>query len=229
MSTATRLQIEALKKAAKFNLSLPAEQIDSLVQQCKPFLDTIESLSNDIKRIRNDSRLSDSAKANDIAVARQRAIEKTTSFMFSISRQGVIEDLAKRLAGKTTNKREENHKSQTNSDSLSRELRESVLPKLIAEGEKKKIDKIQTVSKLALEVAERYNENPSKMETILKSLSIGWPFAVDLPQEIAQQVDAMVAAQVAPDEVEQLKRAHGVEQELRRVAESCLADIKAEG
>ena len=226
MQNRTALAIEQLKKDAKFTIGLEDDQRDYLVKQTEPFQRILNGLADEIKTIRSNGRLSAEAIIEDVAKAKERAgllIERHAS---AISRSAVIDDLSKRLVSKVATTRKANMQAQQDAAQLSTELRQAVLPKMIAEGEGRQIPAPQTVAKLVLQAAERYTENPSKHEVIINALSVGWPFTEDLPVDVLQQVDAVIAEQVAPDEFNQLRQAEGVQHLIDRVAEAAQMDCR---
>ena len=229
MQSRTALAIEQLKRDAKFTIGLEDDQRDYLVKQAEPFQQVLGSLADEIKTIRANGRLSFDAIAEDVQVARQKAVGLIQRHANAISRSTVIDDLSKRVASKVAAVRKANSEGLPGADEVATELRQHVLPRLIAEGEGRQIPAPQTVVKLALQAAERYTENPSKHETVIRALSVGWPFCEDLPEETKAQVDAILAAQVAPDEVAQLQQARGIQQAIGRVAEAAQMDALAQG
>lgn len=230
MQNKTALAIEQLKKDAKFTVGLDDDsQVAYLVKQAAPFRQILDNLADEIKTIRANSRLSFGAIAEDVEVARQKAVDLIQRHASTISRASVIDDLGKRVTSKVATARKGNSEGQPGADALATELRQHVLPRLIAEGEGRQIPAPQTVAMLALQAAERYTENPSKHETVIRALSVGWPFCEDLPVDVRQQVDAVIAEQVAPDEVAQLQQAQGIQQALARVAEAAQQDARGQG
>ena len=230
MQNKTALAFERLKKDAKFTVGLDdGSQVAYLVKQAAPFQQILDGLTDEIKAIRANSRLSAGAIAEDVQVARERAVDLIQRHANAISRSAVIDDLSKRVASKVAAVRKANSEGQPGADALATELRQHVLPRLIAKGEGRQIPAPQVVGKLALQAAERYTENPSKHETVIRALSVGWPFTEDLPAETKVQVDAILAAQIAPDEVAQLQQARGIQQALDRVAEAAQMDARGQG
>lgn len=229
MGTQTKLSIESLKKTARFNLKLDKDQTESLIQQTRPFLDNLESLKNNLNEIRQDSRLSDQAKNEDAESLKTRAAEKAQGIYDSISRQNVIDDLSQRLNTKVTGQRQRNFEQMKNSDSLSRELRESVLPRLITEGQAKNLDARHTTEMLAIRAAERYEQDPAKCELVIRALQVGWPFNQDLSEETVVQINSTISKAVDPEGTNALHQAKAIESELQKVFQSCLADMKAIG
>ena len=230
MQNRTALAIEQLKKDAKFTVGLDDDsQVAYLVKQAAPFRQILDNLADEIKTIRGNGRLSVEAINEDAQVARQRAVDLIQRHASTISRANVIDDLSRRVVSKVATTRKGNSEAQPGADALATELRQHVLPRLIAEGEGRQIPAPQTVAKLALQAAERYTENPSKHEVIIRALSVGWPFCEDLPVDVRQQVDAVIAEQVAPDEVAQLQQAQGIQQALARVAEAAQQDARGQG
>ena len=226
----TTLAIEQLKRDAKFTIGLGEDsQVAYLVKQAQPFQQILDNLADETKGIRANGRLSAEAIAEDAQVARQKAVDLIQRHANAISRSTVIDDLSKRVVSKVAAVRKANSEGLPGADELATELRQHVLPRLIAEGEGRQIPAPQTVAKLALQAAERYAENPSKHETVIRALSVGWPFTEDLPEETRAQVDAILAAQVAPDEVAQLQQARGIQQALDRVAEAAQMDCRGQG
>ena len=184
MQDKTALVIEQLKRDAKFTIGLEDDQRDYLAKQTEPFRRILDSLADETKAIRANGRLSFDAIAEDVQVAREKAIVLIERHASAISRSAVIDDLSKRLVSKVATTRKANMQAQQDAAQLSTELRQAVLPKMIAEGEGRQIPAPQTVAKLVLQAAERYTENPSKHEVIINALSIGWPFTEDLPTGI---------------------------------------------
>ena len=229
MQNRTALAIEKLKRDAKFTIGLEDDQRDYLVKQAAPFQQILDNLTDEIKTIRANSRLSVEAIAEDVQVARQKAVDLIQQHASAISRSTVIDDLSKRVASKVTTTRKGNSEGLPGADALATELRQHVLPRLIAEGEGRQIPAPQTVAKLALEAAQHYSTNPAKMETVIRALSVGWPFCEDLPDGMKVQVDAILAAQIAPDETAQLQQARGIQQALDRAAEAAQMDALAQG
>ena len=230
MQNRTALAIEQLKKDAKFTVGLDdGSQVAYLVKQAAPFRQILDDLADETKTIRANSRLSFGAIAEDVQVARQKAVDLIQRHASAISRSAVIDDLNRRVVSKVATTRKANSEGQPGADALATELRQHVLPRLIAEGTARQIPAPQTVAKLALQAAERYTENPGKYEAIIRALSVGWPFTEDLPVDVRQQVDAILAAQIAPDETAQLQQALGVQQALDRVAEAAQMDCRGQG
>ena len=226
MQDKTALVIEQLKRDAKFTIGLEDDQRDYLAKQTEPFRRILDSLADETKAIRANGRLSFDAIAEDVQVAREKALVLIERHASAISRSAVIDDLSKRLVSKVATTRKANMQAQQDAAQLSTELRQAVLPKMIAEGEGRQIPAPQTVAKLVLQAAERYTENPSKHEVIINALSVGWPFTEDLPVDVLQQVDAVIAEQVAPDEFNQLRQAEGVQHLIDRVAEAAQMDCR---
>ncbi len=226
----TALAVEQLKRDAKFAVGLDDDsQVAYLVKQAQPFQQILDNLADEIKTIRANSRLSVEAINEDAQAARQRAVALIQRHANAISRGNVIDDLHKRVASKVATARRANSEGLPGADALATELRQHVLPRLIAEGEGRQIPAPQTVAKLVLRAAERYTENPSKHETVIRALSVGWPFTEDLPVDVLHQVDAVIAEQVAPDELAQLQQAQGIQQALARVVEAAQMDARGQG
>ena len=230
MQNRTALAIEQLKRDAKFTVGLEDDnQVAYLVEQAQPFQQILGGLVDEIKTIRANSRLSFEAINEDVAQAKERAgllIERHAS---TISRANVIDDLGKRVTGRVAAVRKVNNEAQPGADALATELRQHVLPRLIAEGEGRQVPASQTVAKLVLEAAQRYSTNPAKYEVVLSALSVGWPFTEDLPAETKVQVDAVIAEQIAPDELAQLQQAQGIQRALDRVVEAAQMDARGQG
>lgn len=229
MQNRTALAIEQLKRDAKFTIGLADDQRDYLVKQAQPFQQILDNLADETKTIRANSRLSFEAINEDVQAARERAVDLIQRHANAISRSTVIDDLSKRVVSKVATTRKGNSSGLPGADALSTELRQAVLPKLIAEGEKNRIPAQQTVAKLVLEAAQRYSTNPAKYEVVLSALSVGWPFTEDLPDGMKAQVDAVIAEQIAPDETAQLRQAQGIQQALARVAEAAQQDCRGQG
>jgi hypothetical protein len=226
----TALAIEQLKKDAKFTVGLDDDsQVTYLVKQAAPFRQILDNLADEIKTIRANSRLSFEAINEDVQAARQRAVDLIQRHASAISRSNIIDDLSRRVVSKAGTTRRANSEAQPGADALATELRQHVLPRLIAEGEGRQIPAPQTAAKMVLRAAERYAENPSKHETVIRALSVGWPFTEDLPVDVLHQVDAVIAEQVAPDELAQLQQAQGIQQALDRVAEAAQQDARGQG
>ena len=225
MQNRTALAIEQLKKDAKFTVGLDDDsQVAYLVKQAQPFQQILDNLADEIKTIRANSRLSFEAINEDVQAARERAVALIQRHASTISRANVIDDLSRRVVSKVATTRKGNSEAQPGADALATELRQHVLPRLIAEGTAR-----QTAAKLVLEAAQRYSTNPAKMETVINALSVGWPFTEDLPVDVLHQVDAVLAAQIAPDETAQLQQAQGIQQALDRVAEAAQMDCRGQG
>ena len=225
----TTLAIEQLKRDAKFTIGLEDDQRDYLVKQAQPFQQILDRLADETKTIRANGRLSAEAIAEDAQVARQKAVALIQRHANAISRSTVIDDLGKRVVSKVAAVRKANSEGLPGADELATELRQHVLPRLIAEGEGRQIPAPQTVAKLALQAAERYAENPSKHETVIRALSVGWPFTEDLPVDVLRRADAVIAEQVAPDEFNQLRQAEGVQYLIDRVVEAAQMDCRGQG
>ncbi|MDX9835390.1 MAG: hypothetical protein RBT36_09320 [Desulfobulbus sp.] len=225
----TALAIEKLRKDAKFAIRLGDQQTGSLVEQCKPFQQIVEQLQNEIATIRVNKRLSYSAIHEDVRLAKERAVEQVTRYYDTISRQAVVVDLQDRLVSAVATKRRGNAEAMQNAAGLATELRQHVLPRLIAQNEANNIPATQTVSKLAVQAAERYSTDPTKMETILNALQIGWPFNETLTDEAKSQVEAIVSAQVAPDEMKVLRIAKAVSKAISSVAEATIQECRELG
>ena len=225
----TTLAIEQLKRDAKFTIGLDDDQRDYLIKQAQPFQQILDNLADETKGIRANGRLSAEAIAEDAQVARQKAVAMIQRHANAISRSTVIDDLGKRVISKVAAVRKANSEGLPGADELATELRQHVLPRLIAEGEGRQIPAPQTVAKLALQAAERYAENPSKHETVIRALSVGWPFTEDLPVDVLRRADAVIAEQVAPDEFNQLRQAEGVQHLIDRVAEAAQMDCRGQG
>lgn len=229
MQDKTALVIEQLKRDAKFTIGLEDDQRDYLAKQTEPFRRILDSLADETKAIRANGRLSFDAIAEDVQVAREKALVLIERHASAISRSAVIDDLSRRVTSKVATTRKANSEGQPGADALATELRQHVLPKMIVDGEGRQVPASQTVAKLVLQAAERYTENPSKHEVIINALSIGWPFTEDLPTGILQQADAVIAEQVAPDEFNQLRQAEGVQHLIDRVAEAAQMDCRGQG
>ena len=229
MQNRTALAIEKLKRDAKFTIGLEDDQRDYLVKQTEPFQRILDGLADETKTIRANGRLSAEAISEDVQVARQKAVDLIQRHANAISRSAVIDDLSRRVVSKVAATRKANSEGLPGADALAMELRQHVLPRLIAEGTARQVPASQTAAKLALEAAQRYSTNPSKHETVIRALSVGWPFCEDLPVDVRQQVDAVIAEQVAPDEVAQLQQAQGIQQALDRVAEATAQEVKGLG
>ena len=225
----TTLAIEQLKRDAKFTIGLDDDQRDYLIKQAQPFQQILDNLADETKGIRANGRLSAEAIAEDAQVARQKAVDLIQRHANAISRSTVIDDLGKRVVSKVAAVRKANSEGLPGADELATELRQHVLPRLIAEGEGRQIPAPQTVAKLALQAAERYAENPSKHETVIRALSVGWPFTEDLPVDVLRRADAVIAEQVAPDEFNQLRQAEGVQYLIDRVVEAAQMDCRGQG
>ena len=226
MQDKTALVIEQLKRDAKFTIGLEDDQRDYLAKQTEPFRRILDSLADETKAIRANGRLSFDAIAEDVQVAREKALVLIERHASAISRSAVIDDLSRRVTSKVATTRKANSEGQPGADALATELRQHVLPKMIVDGEGRQVPASQTVAKLVLQAAERYTENPSKHEVIINALSVGWPFTEDLPVDVLQQVDAVIAEQVAPDEFNQLRQAEGVQHLIDRVAEAAQMDCR---
>ena len=230
MQNKTALAVEQLKRDAKFTIGLGEDiQVAYLVKQAAPFRQILGNLADEIKTIRTNGRLSAEAIIEDVAKAKERAGLLIQRHANAISRSAVIDDLSKRVVSRVAAVRKANSEGQPGADAFATELRQHVLPRLIAEGEGRQIPAPQTVAKLAMEAAQRYSTNPAKMETVINALSIGWPFTEDLPVDVLHQVDAVLAAQIAPDETAQLQQAQGIQRALDRVAEASQQDALAQG
>ena len=230
MQNRTALAIERLKKDAKFTVGLDDDsQVAYLVKQAAPFRQILDNLADEIKTIRANSRLSFEAINEDVQVAREKALVLIERHANAIGRANIIDDLSKRVVSKVATARRANSEGLPGADALATELRQHVLPRLIAEGEGRQIPAPQTVAKVALEAAQHYSTNPAKMETVINALSVGWPFTEDLPVDVLHQVDAVIAEQVAPDETAQLQQAQGIQQALDRVAEAAQMDARGQG
>ena len=184
MQNKTALAIEQLKRDTKFTIGLEDDQRDYLAKQTEPFRRILDSLADETKAIRANGRLSFDAIAEDVQVAREKALVLIERHASTISRVNVIDDLSRRVVSKAGTTRRANSEAQPGADALATELRQHVLPRLIAEGTARQIPAPQTAAKLALQAAERYTENPSKHETVIRALSVGWPFCEDLPVDV---------------------------------------------
>ena len=225
MQNRTALAIEQLKRNAKFTVGLGEDsQVAYLVKQAQPFQQILDNLADEIKTIRANSRLSFEAINEDVQAARERAVALIQRHASTISRANVIDDLSRRVVSKVATTRKGNSEAQPGADALATELRQHVLPRLIAEGTAR-----QTAAKLVLEAAQRYSTNPAKMETVINALSVGWPFTEDLPVDVLRRADAVIAEQVAPDEFNQLRQAEGVQHLIDRVAEAAQMDCRGQG
>lgn len=227
--TKTVLAIEQLKRDAKFAIRLDDQQTGNLVEQCKPFQQFVKQLQNEIATIRANKRLSHSAINEDVRLAKERAVEQVTRYYDTISRQAVVVDLQGRLVSAVATKRRGNADAMQNAAGLATELRQHVLPRLIAQNEANNVPATQAVSKLAVQVAERYSSDPAKMETVLNALQIGWPFNETITDEAKSQVEAIVSAQVAPDEMEALRTAKAVSKAISSVAEAAIQECREQG
>ena len=195
-----------------------------MIKQVEPFQQILDSLADEIKTIRANGRLSFEAINEDVQAARERAVALIQRHASTISRANVIDDLSRRVVSKVATTRKGNSEAQPGADALATELRQHVLPRLIAEGTAR-----QTAAKLVLEAAQRYSTNPAKMETVINALSVGWPFTEDLPVDVLRRADAVIAEQVAPDEFNQLRQAEGVQHLIDRVAEAAQMDCRGQG
>jgi hypothetical protein len=86
----TALAIEQLKKDAKFTIGLEDDQRDYLVKQAQPFQQVLDGLADEVRTIRANGRLSFDAIAEDVEVARQRAVALIERHANAISRSNVI-------------------------------------------------------------------------------------------------------------------------------------------
>ena len=230
MQNRTALAIEQLKRNAKFTVGLGEDsQVAYLVKQAQPFQQILDNLADEIKTIRANSRLSFEAINEDVQAARERAVALIQRHASTISRANVIDDLSRRVVSKVATTRKGNSEAQPGADALATELRQHVLPRLIAEGEGRQIPAPQTVAKLALQAAERYTENPSKHEVIINALSIGWPFAPPLDSAVAEKVDSTISRLVAAEEMAMLDQAESIEAALVKVAEATAQEVKGQG
>ena len=229
MQNRTALAIEQLKKDAKFTIKLEDDQRDYLVKQTEPFQRILDSLADETKTIRANSRLSAEAISEDVQAARQKAADLIQRHASAISRSTVIDDLSKRVALKVAAVRKANSEGLPGTSALAAELRQHVIPRLVAEGEGRQIPAPQVVGKLAMQAAQNYSANPAKYEVVVSALSVGWPLCEDLPVDVRQQVDAVIAAQIAPDEVAQLHQAHRIQQALGRISEAAQMDCRGQG
>jgi hypothetical protein len=207
-----KLVIEGLKRDARFQVGLSAEQSNALAQQVGAMTETLNSLAQRTQAIRADTRLSDQGKIDDTAQARTEAQASINKHAQQISRQAIITDLTQRVATRTNGAREK-AKAAMGPDAglLAQELRQSVLPKLIKNGEQLGVKPARTLEKLIQQAAEKYGENPSKAETIIGALSVGWPWCPDLPEGALQEVERTIARQVAGEEQAQLEQAQAVQ------------------
>ena len=229
MQNRTALAVEQMKRDAKFTIGLEDDQRDYLIKQAAPFQQILDNLADEIKTIRANSRLSFEAINEDVQAARERAVDLIQRHASTISRANVIDDLSRRVTSKVATACKGNSEGQPGADALATELRQHVLPRLIAEGTARQIPARQTAAKLVLEAAQRYSTNPAKMETVINALSVGWPFTEDLPVDVLRRADAVIAEQVAPDETNQLQQARGIQQALARVAEAAQQDARGQG
>ena len=226
----TALAVEQLKRNARFTIGLGDDsQVAYLVKQAAPFRQILDGLTDEIRTIRANGRLSAEAINEDVQAARERAVVLIQRHASTISRSAVIDDLSKRVTSKVATVRKASSEGQSGADALAAELRQRVIPRLVAEGTAQQVPASQTVAKLALQAAERYTENPSKHEVIINALSVGWPFTEDLPEETKAQVDAILAAQIAPDETAQLQQARAIQQALDRIAEAAQQECREQG
>lgn len=229
MQNRTALAIEQLKRDTRFAIKLDDQQTKYLIGQCEPFQQIVEQLQGEVATIRSNKRLSFTAIAEDISKAKQSALEKVIKHQESISRNAVIADVKGRIAAKVKAERDSNAVKQTNADWLAMELRTSVLPRLVQDGERVNIPAEQVMAKLALQAAEQYPTNPAKMETIIRALDLGWPFALPLNSAVAEKVDSIVSRLVASEEATMLDQAEGIEAALAKVAEAAAQEVKELG
>lgn len=229
MQNRTALAIEKLKKDSRFAIKLDDQQTKYLIGQCEPFQQIVEQLQGEVATIRSNKRLSFTAIAEDISKAKQSALEKVIKHQESISRNAIIADVKGRIAIKVKAERDSNAVKQTNADWLAMELRTSVLPRLVQDGERVNIPAEQVMAKLALQAAEQYPADPSKMETVIRALDLGWPFALPLNSAVAEKVDSIVSRLVASEEATMLDQAEGIEAALAKVAEAAAQEVKELG
>lgn len=229
MQNKTTLAIEQLKRDTRFAIKLDDQQTKYLVGQCEPFQQIVEQLQGEVATIRSNKRLSFTAIAEDISKAKRSALEKVIKHQESISRNAIIADIKGRIAGKVKAERDSNAVKQTNADWLAMELRTSVLPRLVQDGERVNIPAEQVMAKLALQAAEQYPTNPAKMETIIRALDLGWPFALPLNSVVAEKVNSIISRLVAAEEATMLDQAEGIEAALAKVAEAAAQEVKELG
>ena len=82
------------------------------------------------------------------------------------------------------------------------------------------------MAKLTLQAAEQYPTNPAKMETIIRALDLGWPFALPLNSAVAEKVNSTISRLVAAEETVMLDQAEGIEAALTKVAEATAREVK---
>lgn len=218
-----KLVVESLKRDARFQVGLSTEQSNALAQQVQPMAEALSNLAQRVQAIRSDTRLSDQGKTDDTATARAAAATSINKHAASISRQAVIDDMRQRVSTKTAGTREK-AKAAMGPDAglLAQELRQSVLPRLIKNGEQLGVKPAQTVAKLIKQAAERYSENPSKAETIVNALAVGWPWCPDLPDGTLAEVERTISRQVSAEEQAQLEEAQKVQALVDRATEDAL-------
>ncbi|MBV5317810.1 MAG: hypothetical protein JZU50_08365 [Desulfobulbaceae bacterium] len=206
-----KLALESLRKTIRFNVGLNQEDAEKMVTQLKPMVAIIDALQDQVKAIRANGRLSTEGKAADVAKATAMASERIAQHAATISRDPLVKDFAQRVSTRTTGARERARAEAKEASTLALELRQYVLPRLLADGKAMQIPPAQTVGKLVLRAAEDYSTNPAKAEAVISALSVGWPLCPDLPPETTQRINDIIAGQVAPAELAGLKEMQGVQ------------------
>lgn len=223
-----KLEIEALKKTARFQLNMPLEQSNALAAQLEPMAETLSNLKQRVQAIRADNRLSDSGKAGDVAQAKSDAAQQVNAIAQQISRQAVIADLAQRVNTRLTGSRERARQAMgTDAALLAQELRLHVIPRLLADAKQQHIPAQQALGNFIQQAAERFSLDPVKAEIVIQSAATGWPWvAIDVEPETMTRVNEIIARQVAAEEQAALEQAQAVQGLIGRVTETALQSVR---
>lgn len=222
-----KLSLEQLKRDARFQVGLSAEQATNLVQETEPIGEALAHLKARVKAIRGDARLSDNGKTADVATAKAEAAKQIEQLAAKIGRHDLIVDLAQRVATRTNGARERARKeTQQDAAMLALELRQYVLPRLLKEGEVMRVPASRTLEKMVLKFAESYASNPAKSEAVISALSVGSPWCPDLPEGTIDRVNELISSQVAAEEQTKLEEAEQVQALLDKVVESAQQTVR---
>lgn len=230
MTNTFALSLEQFKKDCRFKLNLSAEQTQNLYESLNPISEALRNYKNKVLAIRRNSMLSDEGKNVEADKARNEAFEAIISHAATVDRSEIIRDLQQRVNTKVVGARERARMGMgPDAAMLAQELRQSVLPRQLKDGENMRIPAGQTVARMVMRASEGYSADPSKSELIIGALSIGWPWAPNLPEGTLAQAEAVIAGQVASDMQAELQQAQGVQGLLNKVIQAAQQNIKEIG
>lgn len=231
MNNSFRLALEQFKKDARFKIGLPPEQAETLFQQIKPIGEALETYQAKTLSIRKNSMLSDAGKNAEVDQARKACLDAIVEHAAKVDRNAVINDLAQRINTKVVGARERAQKAfPPDAALLAQELRLHVIPRALADAKMQQIPAHQALGRMAVRAAEGYAGNMAKSEIVLQACGTGWPWVpTSLTPETMAQVEATIGAQVAADEMSELKVAQGVQKLLNRVIDAAQQSLKELG